>query len=125
MDSRKITHEVRLAHWSEVITARQESGMTVRSYCKSNGICEKVYYYWQRQLREKVCKTMSVSRKQEPQMLSSPENEATGMPEFVPLAMPDSKGAAVTVRLGDFIVAFSNGAEYTIVDHVLRVLSKL
>ena len=54
MDTRKIAIEHRLSHWSEVMRERQELGVSIRSYCKTTGISECVYYYWQRRVRASV-----------------------------------------------------------------------
>ena len=52
----KITHEVRLAQWAEVVKqcqARPE-GMSANTWLKENGIAVKNYYYWQRRVRNEV-----------------------------------------------------------------------
>lgn len=58
MDTRKIAIEYRLSHWTGIMRERKESGQSVRTYCKSAGICENVYYYWQRKLREATCREL-------------------------------------------------------------------
>lgn len=55
MNTREIASELRLSHWAQILQDRNTSGMSIRSYCKSAGICENVYYYWQRKLREAAC----------------------------------------------------------------------
>ena len=52
VNTREIAQEYRLSHWSEIMRERQDSGMSIRGYCKSIGLHENVYYYWQRRLRE-------------------------------------------------------------------------
>jgi hypothetical protein len=54
MNARKMTKQVRLSKWAQIIHERQESGQTVKQWCKENGINEKTYYYWQRKLREAI-----------------------------------------------------------------------
>jgi len=44
-------HEIRLTHWTEIINQQLESGMSKRSWCRSNGINEKQFFYWQRRIR--------------------------------------------------------------------------
>ena len=51
INTREIAEEYRLSHWAEIMKERTTSGMSVRSYCKSIGLHENVYYYWQRKLR--------------------------------------------------------------------------
>lgn len=55
MDTRQVAQELRLEHWAKVLRERKDSGMSIRRWCRDNGVCEKTYYYWQRKLRERVC----------------------------------------------------------------------
>ena len=43
----KITHDVRLAQWTEVIKQCQTrpEGISVKTWCRQNGVNEKVYFY--------------------------------------------------------------------------------
>ena len=54
----KITHEVRLAQWAEVVRQCQTrpAGMSANTWLKENGIAVKNYYYWQRRVRNEVYK---------------------------------------------------------------------
>ena len=61
MDTKEMTQAVRLRRWAEMIQARGESGQTIRTWCKENGIHEKSYYYWQRRLREAACEQLDES----------------------------------------------------------------
>jgi transposase-like protein len=55
MNTRKIAAEYRLSHWSQIIQARKESGMTIKAYCEKAGFHENIFFYWQRKLRETAC----------------------------------------------------------------------
>ena len=59
MDTKTMTREVRLLYWAEIIRERNESGKSIRMWCKENSIVEKTYYYWQRQLRQAACERLS------------------------------------------------------------------
>ena len=52
LNTREIAEEYRLSHWAEVMRERSASGMSIRAYCKSIGLHENVYFYWQRKLRD-------------------------------------------------------------------------
>lgn len=54
----KITHEMRLMQWSQIIHECRNSGIGVRSWCLENNINEKKFYYWQRRVRGKVFDTL-------------------------------------------------------------------
>lgn len=52
----KITHDVRLAQWAEVVKQCQcrPEGVPIRTWCRQNGVNEKIYFYWQRRVRKEV-----------------------------------------------------------------------
>ena len=68
MDTRAIAAEYRLSHWAKVIGERQESGLSVRAFCKSTGLHESAYYYWQRKLREAALDHMAELKSSIPQV---------------------------------------------------------
>jgi putative transposase len=55
MDTNAIAAEYRMAHWSGIIQEQQESGLSIKAYCKAAGFHENSFYYWQRKLREAAC----------------------------------------------------------------------
>ena len=61
MNTREIASEYRLSHWAGVLQERNASGMSIKEFCKTAGLRECVYYYWQRKLREATCEAL-VSR---------------------------------------------------------------
>ena len=44
----------RMNEWSQLIHERQQSGQSVRAWCRQNGIRENSYYYWLRIIREEA-----------------------------------------------------------------------
>lgn len=52
----KTTHEMRAAHWLEVINACQQrpAGVSAQKWLEDNGIQRKTYYYWLRKFRTKA-----------------------------------------------------------------------
>ena len=44
----------RINEWSQLIHERQQSGQSVRAWCRKNGIRENSYYYWLRIIREEA-----------------------------------------------------------------------
>ena len=55
MKPREATKEYRLKEWAGILQVRKGSGLNIREYCKSAGISEHQYYYWQRELRKAAC----------------------------------------------------------------------
>ena len=66
MNTREIAKEYRLSHWAEILRERSASGKSIREYCKSAKICENVYYYWQRKLREAACTELAARTQERP-----------------------------------------------------------
>ena len=50
-----IKTEVREKNWEEMSLACQQSGLSVKEWCRQNGINPSTYYTRLRKLREKVC----------------------------------------------------------------------
>ncbi len=42
----KITHEVRLEQWTQIINECLASGMNKTEWCRKNGISDKSFFYW-------------------------------------------------------------------------------
>ena len=74
------THEVRLQQWYEIIQNQINSGQSKRNWCRENGISEKKFFYWQRRIRNEICKT-----KEHALELVKPGTPSTGFVE-VPIA---------------------------------------
>ena len=55
INTKEIAAEYRLTHWAQIMKERNESGLSVRAFCKEAGFHENIYYYWQRKLREAAC----------------------------------------------------------------------
>ena len=56
MDTRAIANEYRLKAWSNVIQNQKDSGLSIKVFCVKEGIHVNTYYYWQKKLRETICK---------------------------------------------------------------------
>lgn len=48
----EIRRQVRLSQWGAMVREREESGLSVQTYCEQAGIAAKTYYYRLRKLRE-------------------------------------------------------------------------
>lgn len=72
METKAMTHQFRLTHWAGVMRERKESGLSIRAWCRENGVGEKTYYYWQRQLRETACEQIAEYQTSYPTGLAAP-----------------------------------------------------
>jgi transposase-like protein len=100
----QVKDEYRRQRWAELIRQRQESGMTVVSFCETNGLNPKTYYYWLRKLREEMCRQSVVAI------------AAQGNPEET----LDISG--VRLRVGDLVVEIESVASAKTIEAVIRAL---
>ena len=59
MNTRYIAEEYRMSHWAGIIKERQESGLSIKEFCKNAGCHANSYYYWQRKLRDAACEELA------------------------------------------------------------------
>ena len=52
MSTQLVTQQIRMQQWSQIIHAKNESGLTIKEYCENNNLSENSYYYWLRKIRE-------------------------------------------------------------------------
>ena len=88
--------------------ACRSSGMTVRAWCRENGLSEKTYYYWQRRLFQTLSEQQTVYK--------------TTFAEVTPLEPVCSGNVAVTVRIAGAEADIHSGADAATVETVLRIL---
>ena len=102
---------VRMNSWAAMVKARNESGMTIRDWCKVNDVSESAYYYRLSQLRNSALKNMSESSKE--------ENETT----FVHIRKPESmSGVSVRIRHGETVIEIDNNANESLLRFLKEVL---
>lgn len=99
-----VNQQRKLSEWAERVSACRNSGLSVKTWCRENGVSEQTYYKWQRRLYELA---------QERQ-----ENRFT---EITPQRISNN-GIAVTVQLGGVELAIHNGADVATVEAVLRAV---
>ena len=53
----KITRQVHIEHWTQIMNECLNSGMNKTEWCRANGISDKQFFYWQRILRKEAFTT--------------------------------------------------------------------
>ena len=101
-----MSKQERLENWTARIMACRSSGMTVRAWCRENGLSEKTYYYWQRRLFQTLSEQQKVYE--------------TAFAEVTPPVC--SGNVAVTVRIAGAVADIHPGADAATVETVLRIL---
>ena len=93
-----MSKQERLENWTTRIMACRSSGMTVRAWCRKNGLSEKTYYYWQRRLFQTLSEQQTVYK--------------TAFAEVTPPVC--SGNVAVTVRIAGAVADIHPGADAAI-----------
>jgi transposase-like protein len=114
MDMRKVTREVRLTKWAEIIREQKASGQSIHAWCAANDVDKQRYYYWQRQLRESACENLALQ----------PEALALPVPTFTEVRVPleTTTAGTITVRMGDRVVEIAGDASVSAIETVMRML---
>ena len=109
----KSTHEIRLAHWKEIIEQCQSrpKEQTAKQWLEEHDISDKAYYYWLRKIRRTIYDqsvaggTLSaVSQEQELSFAQMPDSYLKEYPSsfsFAPVAV--IKTPAVTLAVSNEI----------------------
>lgn len=68
MSTRSIIHQATLNEWASRIKEQKSSGLSVSEWCRQNNLSKDKYFYWKRQLKDKVVEQV--------------------LPDIVPLTVP-------------------------------------
>lgn len=49
-----IKHQQALEYWSQIVKEQQESGLSVKAFCRSRQMSHHAMYYWIKEMREEV-----------------------------------------------------------------------
>ena len=111
-----LTYEMRLAHWTELVREKNNSGMTVKEWCAANNIGEKKYFYWQRRVRKAVAKNLS---------LPAPPGNNQESP-FVEIPLPAPAGADsadIILRMDNCILEIHNSTSEALLNMLLKAVA--
>ena len=119
MNTRQMTRDIRLGHWRKLINERNASGKTIAKFCEEQEISPKMYYYWQRKLRESAYLELGY-KGQSDSVTESPPVFAE-----IELKRPECENAAVIVRIGGASCEIKNGAGKDIIENTINALKKI
>lgn len=133
----KMTHEVRLAQWVEIIREANRSGTTKKEWCAQNGISMRKFYYWQKQVRSFVLEKSGRSVPVLPEQTLPTELPEQTPPVFVELPSfqmetsvreqekpdePSSFIPEIMVKYGQFQLLVGSGVKADTLSTVLSVI---
>lgn len=120
MNTREIASEFRLSHWAQIMRDRSASGMSIRGYCKSTGICENVYYYWQRKLREAACGELVMAQGEQEKALIP-----TGWAVCKAAETAAPQRPSLTIEIGGCRITVEADADLELLARTCRMLKSL
>lgn len=120
MQVQKLTHEVRLQKWSEIIRSCRNSGKPIKTWCSENNINLKTYYHWQKHVCQATCRELSLPQKATTPVVSQPEG-----PVFAELRLPTPQTGtiALTIQRQDTQIHIYHGADAATVQAALTALN--
>ena len=110
----QVKRQIRIEQWRKNITECQASGMSVRSWCKQNNLCEQTYYKYLRRFRQELCDSLPVP-------VEPPEKPVQFLKLTVQTPVPHAQ-AAVIIHLPNATVEVQNGVDQQTVEAVLLAL---
>lgn len=121
----KSTHEVRLAQWKEIVRKCQSrpEGQTAASWLEENGIHNKQYYYWLRQIRKEAYEEMKDA--------SLPAASAPSAVTFAEIPVQTSVQSEIysgfhpdaVIHFGGAGIAVSNTASAELLGRIMETIS--
>jgi transposase-like protein len=116
MELQKATHQFKLEQWRKIVAECRSSSLTVKEWCRENGISLQTYYRWQKQVWDSGMQNCEVTlpRANEIQFAEYP----------TPMSIT-SGNTAVILRFGEFTAEIQNGAAPEAIESTILALKKL
>lgn len=116
MNMKKISHEMNLKKWTEIVEECRNSGQTAVKWCDENNVNIKTYYYWQRKVCNAVCNELAVTN-----------NNIEQSPAFAEVMISGIRASevAITLNLNNISLQIHNGADESVIAHTLRILKSI
>ena len=111
-EAKRIT---RMNEWRQQIHERQESGQSVRAWCRQNGIRENSYYYWLRIIREEALR--ETKNRSSALVRVEPEKLA------VETVSPQPSSGGILIRTHGVEAEFPSGTDIGILAAFVKALS--
>ena len=119
MDTKEMTTEHRLAHWSHVMRDRKESGMSINAYCEAAGFHENRYFYWQRKLRESACREIE-TRTTQPENALVPRSWTRVEASTIP-----APSCALPIEIGAYRIQADANTDTELLAKICKVLASI
>ena len=119
----EIRAEARLKNWSDLIAECQNSGETIREWCREHNISSRTYYYWLKKVRLRTIETMP--ERSSGMTLAKEKNEPLAFKPLEVSAASQSAETAVTLHLPNATLEVVRGADRATIEAVLLALKSI
>lgn len=104
--------QYQITQWTQMIKEYRQSGLTVSSWCREQGLRPQTYYYRLRKVREATCQTIAQ------------EQDTTFVPVMLPASEKcNSTATAAHVQAGNISVSITNEASAEFIANLLKACS--
>ena len=117
-DVQELKLAARMQEWSARVAECRSSGMSVRAWCKEQGIAIQTYYRWEKRFVTEAT-----------QQLGLPVPTQSGMlmrvnPDALPNGDENSIGSGITIRHGESVIALPAGSSAETVADLVKALNR-
>lgn len=118
----KLTHEVRLQHWRQIVTDCRSSGQSIKDWCEKHEINIKTYYHWQKQVYQETCQMLCTQPEKTSEVISTPQ-----IPVFAEVAqsLRPKETIALTIEKNGLLIHIYEGAASQTIASALSALRHL
>ena len=116
--TRKSSYAEKRAFWRMVLETWRSSGLSVREFCKREGLTESSFYYWRRRLR---CRSGC-----SPDNTSAPSEQRATSPDFIEItsSIPRCSSLELALRSGHTL-RIADTIEMSHLSQVLQALQQV
>ena len=119
----KITRQVRIEHWTQIMNECLNSGMNKTEWCRANGISDKQFFYWQRILRKEA---FAASTSKDLSVITDPADETSPQKiSFAEISIPIKQESVrnglhpdIILRKGPVSVEISNSVSAELLSRI-------
>lgn len=108
----------RMQEWSTRIAECRSSGMSVRAWCKEQGIAIQTYYRWEKRFVTEATRQLSLPAPTQAGMLMRVK------PDALPNEHENSTGSGITIRHGESVIALPAGSSAEAIADLVKALNR-
>lgn len=108
----------RMQEWSTRIAECRSSGMSVRAWCKEQGITIQTYYRWEKRFVTEATRQLSLPAPTQAGMLMRVN------PDALPNEHENSTGSGITIRHGESVIALPAGSSAEAIVDLVKALNR-